>query len=130
MGGFEAAPEKQNLHCGCHGKSQGEGTPWWVDGTQGQAPVRSLLQSSGKGKGSGLESWATGRAGLGEAASGGSLGAVLSLLQGCGEPGHASGHGQSWASEKKLQDVWQVGGSEQRSGPQVQWGEGLGEPAE
>lgn len=45
---------------------------------------------------------ATGRAGLGEAASGGSLGAVLSLVQGCGEPSHASGNGQCWASEKRL----------------------------
>lgn len=88
-----------------------------MDGTQGQGPVRRLLQSSGKGKGSGLESWATGRAGLGEAASGGSLGAVLSLVQGCGEPSHASGNGQCWVSEKRLWDVWQVGGSDQRSGP-------------
>lgn len=88
------------------GRESGRGNTvvggWWVDGTRGQGPVRGLLQSSGKEKGSGLESWATGRAGLGEAASGGSLGAVLSLVQGCGEPSHASGNGQCWASEKRL----------------------------
>lgn len=74
---------------------------WWVDGTHGQGPFRRLLQSSGKGRDLAGE-LAPGRAGLGEAASGGSLGAVLSLVQGCGEPSHASGNGQCWASEKRL----------------------------
>lgn len=38
---------------------------WWVEGTQGQGPVRRLLQSSGKGKGSGWRAGLQGGPGWG-----------------------------------------------------------------
>lgn len=75
----------------------GDPCGWCVmggEGTGGQGPaIVAIVWEKG---GSWLESWAAGRARLGEAASGGSLGAAQSLVQGCGRPSHDPGNGQCW----------------------------------
>lgn len=65
---------------------------WCVVGGGGLEVVAIVWERGG----SWLESRAAGRAGLGEAASGGSLGAGQSLIQGCGGPSHDSGNGPCW----------------------------------
>lgn len=69
LGGFEAAPERLALHCGCHRKRLmvRELRGWWMAGGGDPRPgtIRRLLQSSGKEKGSGWRAGLQGGPGWG-----------------------------------------------------------------
>lgn len=69
---------------------------WWVEGgPEARDQLGGCCNSLGERSELAGE-LGSGRARLGEAASGVSLGAGQSLVQGCGGPSHDSGNGQCW----------------------------------